>query len=131
MHKNFLVVGAVFGGVAVILGAFGAHGMEKITQDEKILHAFQTAVLYQLFHALALLAVALVYGKLPVKWIIWSGNCFIAGILLFSGSIYMVCYLKMIDNPATKWIGPITPFGGLLLIAGWFLLVIGARSSIR
>lgn len=129
MHKNFLIGGAVFGGLAVVLGAFGAHGMEKITQDEKILHAFQTAVLYQLFHALALLVVALVYEKLPVKWLKWSGNSFVAGILLFSGSIYTVCYLKIIDSPAIKWVGPITPFGGLLLITGWLLLIVAARSK--
>ena len=60
---------AIFGGLAVALGAFGAHGLEGITKDEKILHGFQTGVQYQMYHALALLFIALLYDKLPGKWL--------------------------------------------------------------
>lgn len=74
---------AIFGGLAVALGAFGAHGLEGITKDEKILHGFQTGVQYQMYHALALLFIALLYDKLPGKWLKWAGNSFIAGIFLF------------------------------------------------
>ena len=94
MHKNFLVAGAIAGGLAVALGAFGAHGLERITGDEKILHGFQTGVQYQFYHALALLVVAIIYEKVSNRWIKWSGSCFIAGIILFSGSLYLLTLLK-------------------------------------
>lgn len=124
MHKKFLIAGALFGGLGVALGAFGAHGLEKMTQDAKILHGFQTGVQYQLYHALALLAVALIYEKLPVKQIVWAGWCFIGGIILFSGSLYLLTFLKINENSLVKIIGPVTPLGGVLFIAGWLLLLL-------
>ena len=83
---------AVFAGLAVILGAFGAHGLERVTSDEKILHGFHTGVQYQMFHGLALLAIAIGVEKFQNKWIVWAGNCFIAGIILFSGSLYLLSF---------------------------------------
>ena len=125
MRKPFLIAGALFGGLAVILGAFGAHGLEKITTDEKILHGFQTAVQYQMYHALALFAVAIIYEKIPGKLIKWSGNFFILGIILFSGSLYLLTALKINDSSLTKIAGPITPIGGIFFIIGWLILLIG------
>lgn len=125
MHKPFLIAGALFGGLAVILGAFGAHGLQKITADEKLLQGFQTAVQYQLYHALALLAVAIIYDRFPDKLVKWSGILFILGIILFSGSLYLLTGLKINDSGLTKIAGPITPAGGLILIAGWLFLLIG------
>ncbi|MDZ4795263.1 MAG: DUF423 domain-containing protein [Bacteroidota bacterium] len=126
MHKNYIVAATVFAGLAVALGAFGAHGLERITADEKILHGFQTGVQYQLYHALALLAVALLYEQLPSNWMKWTGNCFIAGILLFSGSLYLLTFFKIQGSTAVKFAGPITPLGGLFFIAGWLCFLIAA-----
>jgi len=126
MHKTYISIAAIFGALAVILGAFGAHGLEKITTDEKILHGFHTAIQYQMYHALALLAVAFVFEKLPNRWLKWSARCFITGIILFSGSLYLLTFLKVQDiNSGVKFIGPITPLGGIFFIGGWLFLMWG------
>lgn len=125
MHKRFLTAGAVFGGLAVALGAFGAHGLEKVTSDVKTLHGFRTGVEYQLYHALALLAVAIVFEKFPNAFLRWAGNLFIAGILLFSGSLYLLTFLKIQGSSVTGIVGPLTPIGGLLIIGGWVCLMAG------
>ncbi len=126
MHKNNLIAAAIFGGLAVALGAFGAHGLESITKDEKILHGFQTGVQYQMYHAQALLVLAILYASNNSKWIRWSGLCFITGIILFSGSLYLLTYLNIEGSTAVKMVGPITPLGGVFFIAGWIFLLVAA-----
>ena len=126
MHKNYLAAAAILGGLAVAAGAFGAHGLESITKDEKILRGFRTGVEYQLFHALALLAVAGFYDKFPGNWIKWGGTCFITGIILFSGSLYLLTFFKIQGSGAVRVLGPVTPLGGMFLIAGWLCLLIAA-----
>ncbi len=126
MNKTYLAIAAFFGILAVALGAFGAHGLEKITSDEKILHAFNTAVQYQMYHSLALLSVAVVFEKLPGNLVKWSANLFIIGIILFSGSLYLLTFLKTEGLNGTNIVGPVTPLGGLSFIAGWLLLLIAA-----
>lgn len=126
MHKRFIIAAAMFGGSGVALGAFGAHGLQKVTTDEKILHGFQTAVQYQLYHALALLAVAFLNDKLPLKWMKWTGYLFIAGIILFSGSLYLITFLKIQDSGVVRFIGPVTPIGGVMFILGWIFLLVAA-----
>ena len=123
MHKNYLVAAAFFGGFAVVLGAFGAHGLERITSDEKVLHGFQTGVQYQMYHALALLFVAMLFDKLPAKWMKWAGICFITGIILFSGSLYLLTFFKIQESSGVKFVGPVTPLGGVFFIAGWLCLL--------
>jgi uncharacterized membrane protein YgdD (TMEM256/DUF423 family) len=131
MHKPFLTAGAIFGGLAIALGAFGAHGLERVTTDAKILHSFQTGVQYQMYHALALLAAGILFEKFPGKWIRWAGNAFIIGILLFSGSLYLLTFLK-IQGSTTRIVGPITPLGGIVFILGWASLVVAiTRKSPR
>lgn len=129
MHKNYLISAAAFGGLAVAIGAFGAHGLERITTDQKIQHGFQTGVEYQMYHALALLAVAGLFYKLPAVWMKWTGLCFITGIILFSGSLYLLTFLKIQGSTAVKFVGPITPVGGLFFIAGWLCLLIAAAKK--
>ena len=126
MHKKFLAIATVTGGLAVAFGAFGAHGLEGITKDEKILHGFQTGVQYQMYHSLALLAVALLFDKLPLAQVKWAGYCFITGIILFSGSLYLLTFFKIQESPAVKYAGPITPLGGVFFIAGWVCLLLAA-----
>ncbi len=121
MHKLFLSIGALLGGLAVALGAFGAHGLKKIVPPETV-NTFQTGVQYQMYHALALIAVAIVFEKFPGRLLEWSGICFCIGILLFSGSLYLLTMLKATGKVGLEGIGMITPFGGLFFIAGWLLL---------
>jgi uncharacterized membrane protein YgdD (TMEM256/DUF423 family) len=125
MHKNFLIAGTIFGATGVALGAFGAHGLQDITSDEKILHGFQTAVQYQMYHAFALIVTGILLERIPGSLLKWAGRCFIAGILLFSGSLYLLTILKIQESSAVKIAGPITPLGGLFFIAGWLLLLAG------
>lgn len=124
MHKNILAAGAVLGGLGVALGALGAHGLQKLTSDESILHAYQTGVQYQVYHALALLAVGLLAEREASHLLKWAGRAFIAGTVLFSGSLYLLTFLKIQASAAVKWVGPATPLGGICFIAGWILLLI-------
>jgi uncharacterized membrane protein YgdD (TMEM256/DUF423 family) len=124
MHKQYLVVAAVLGGLAVALGAFGAHGLENITNDEKILHGFQTGVQYQMYHALALMATGILSAHFANQWMRWAANCFLTGIILFSGSLYLLTFLKIQGSTAIRFVGPITPLGGLFFIAGWLFLLV-------
>jgi uncharacterized membrane protein YgdD (TMEM256/DUF423 family) len=130
MHKTFFIFGALFGGLAVALGAFGAHGLQTITSDETIIRSYQTAVQYQIYHALALLAVAFIYEKINSSLARWTGNFFIAGILLFSGSLFAITALKINGKEISHFIGIITPLGGVFLILGWLLLLIAALKNL-
>lgn len=120
MHKGFLKIAALLGALSVMLGAFAAHGLKKIlTADD--LQIFETAVRYQFYHVFALLAAGILYAAFPGKLMAWAGKLFIAGIILFSGSLYLLCYVKYNEMPL-NWIGAITPFGGAAFIAGWIFL---------
>lgn len=128
MHKLFLAVGALLGGIAVALGAFGAHGLKKIVPADTV-NTFQTGVQYQMYHALALITVAIVFEKFPNKLMVWSGIAFCIGILLFSGSLYLLTVLKATGKVGLEGVGIITPFGGLFFIVGWLLLFAGVMKS--
>jgi len=123
MPRLFLILGAIAAGLAVALGAFGAHGLAGRVTPER-LETFKTGVLYHLIHALALLVVSWA----TTQWSGWpvqaAGYLFLAGIILFSGSLYV---LVLTDTP---WLGAVTPFGGLSFIAGWGLLAWGVFRSV-
>ena len=119
---------ALLGAVAVILGAFGAHGL-KGRMNTDAFEIFETAVKYQFYHVFALLAVAIATQFIPGNLINWSGRFFIAGIILFSGSLYLLSYFKMAGNDQMNWLGAVTPFGGLCFITGWVLMAISAIRS--
>lgn len=124
MHKPFLLLGTLLGGIAVVLGAFGAHGLKKIVPPETVT-TFQTGVQYQMYHALALVLTAIVFEKTGQQSLmVWAGYCFLAGILLFSGSLYLLTMIKATGKVGMEGIGIITPFGGLFFIAGWLLFFI-------
>lgn len=123
MHKIFLITAALLGGLSVALGAFAAHQLKAIAAAD-VLQVFETAARYQMYHALALLATGILYQPFPVKQLQWAGGLFIAGIILFSGSLYFLCFVKHQNIPAL-WIGAVTPLGGLCFIAGWVLLALG------
>ncbi|HMR93048.1 MAG TPA: DUF423 domain-containing protein [Chitinophagaceae bacterium] len=123
MHKSFLSAGALLGGLAVALGAFGAHKLKELVPAESV-SSFQTGVQYQMYHALALLLAGMLWSQYRSASLKWAGNCFIAGIVLFSGSLYLLTALKATGQVGLKGIGIITPFGGLFFIAGWLLLLL-------
>lgn len=115
MTRFFVVAGAVFAGLGVAAGAFGAHGLEsRVTPDR--LETFHTAVNYQMYHALALLFVGILTVQGSTPFLHAAGYCFFGGILVFSGSLYL---LVMTD---TSWLGAVTPFGGATFLVGWGLL---------
>ncbi|MDY0937741.1 DUF423 domain-containing protein [Pseudomonas viridiflava] len=119
MLRSFLMLAAFFGFTGVALGAFAAHGLKgRLTAE--YLTIFQTGVLYQLVHALALLGVAVLAAQLPGRLVTWAGISFAIGILLFSGSLYALT-LSGISK-----LGIITPFGGLAFLFGWATLGLAA-----
>jgi uncharacterized membrane protein YgdD (TMEM256/DUF423 family) len=124
MHKGFLKTGALLGLLSVALGAFAAHGLKKSISADAV-GIFETGVRYQFYHVFALLAAGVLYKELPNKFIRWAGIFFIAGIFLFSGSLYFLTYIKGVEISGYDWIGAITPIGGLSFILGWLSLFIG------
>ena len=128
MHKGFLRTAAILGLLAVTLGAFGAHGLKKIVPPEAI-NTFETGVRYQFYHALALLAIAMLFEKFPLRSIRYAGICFITGIVLFSGSLYALTLLQATNTVGLGGLGAITPIGGLFFIAGWLCLFLGVGKS--
>lgn len=116
MDKTFLLLASIFGGLAVALGAFGAHALSE-RLSPSLLNTFEIGVRYQFYHALALVAVAFAIGRWPHMGLaVWAGWCFVAGILIFSGSLYVLVFSGL------RWLGAITPIGGVGFIAGWVLL---------
>lgn len=117
--KLFIILGAVHAFIAVALGAFGAHGLEGKIPD-KYLATWNTAVDYQMFHAAGLLVIGLLAGKISSPLINWSGWLMFIGILIFSGSLFVLSVTQI------KVLGAITPIGGVSFLAAWVLMVIAA-----
>ena len=123
MNKQLLTAGAIFAASAVMLGAFGAHAL-KVRLTPEMLQVFETGVRYQFYHSVALLICGMLYASFPVKQIKIAGNFFVAGIVLFSGSLYAISLLSM-SSVSIGPAGVLTPIGGLLLILGWLFVVLG------
>ena len=119
MVAGWFAAGAVLSGLGVVLGAFGAHGLrERMTAD--LLAVYETGVQYHLIHGLALLAVAWAASRWPNAWIGAAGWLFAAGIVVFSGSLYILAI------SGVRWWGAVTPIGGVCFLAGWAALAVGA-----
>ena len=118
----FLIIGTILAGLAVALGAFGAHGLKKIV-DADTVAIYQTGVQYQMYHALALLAVGILADRVQNGIINYAGFLFIAGIVFFSGSLYLIASLKAMNKEISTGVGLMTPVGGMLFICGWILLL--------
>ena len=125
MHKKFVTTGAILGAIGVALGAFGAHGLKKIVDAETV-QTFQTGVQYQMYHSLALLLTGLLYEKCSQKLIRVAGVLFIIGIILFSGSLYILTAGRAGEINSFDKFGIVTPFGGVSFIAGWVFLFLSA-----
>lgn len=119
MKRNFIVTAAVMAALAVILGAFGAHALKaRLTVEQ--LQTFEVGVRYHFYHAFALLLTGMLYKEFPGKLLLWAGRLFVAGTVLFSGSLYLLS-----NAEGLKKLGMITPLGGVCFIAGWLLLAAG------
>jgi uncharacterized membrane protein YgdD (TMEM256/DUF423 family) len=121
MHKGLLKLGAILGGLTIILGAFAAHIIKSRVAPD-VLTVFETAVRYQMYHVVAIFLTAILYKEFPTKSIAWAGKLFLLGIILFSGSLYLLTFVKAIGADNFTWLGAITPFGGVAFIAGWGML---------
>ncbi len=118
MVAGWFATGSVLCGLGVILGAFGAHGLRARLSPEMLV-VFETGVRYHLIHALGLLAVAGAASRWPGSYVSIAGYLFVAGIFIFSGSLYVLAITGI------RWLGAITPIGGVCLIVGWGLLAVG------
>lgn len=134
MNDKKLIPIGIFGAIAVALGALGAHFLKGklstglITPEQ--LNGFDTAVKYQMYHVLAMLALFLFSKHNSHKYIIWAYYSFIIGIIFFSGSLYFLCTRNLLGAEWLKALGPITPIGGLFFIAGWiFITLVGIKKN--
>ena len=116
MIKIVLSCAAFSAMLSVMLGAFAAHGL-KNRLSEPLLNTFQTGVQYQMYHSLALILLVILYRQVPQSLLLYSAGFMFAGIILFSGSLYMLALTQI------KWFGPVTPIGGVCFIVGWALLI--------
>jgi len=115
--RLFLAAAAISGALAVLIGAFGAHLLKPLISPE-MLEVYKTGVQYHFYHTLALLAVGILYLQQPSKTLKWSGYLFMAGIVIFSGFLYLLAIT------GTKSLGMIVPVGGVTLVAGWICLLV-------
>ena len=107
-----------------MLGAFGAHTLKTMLPGNDLI-SFDTGVRYQMYHVFALVIVAVLYKDFNHKFLLWAGRLFITGIILFSGSLYLLTTLKILNVDGYRWVGAITPFGGIAFVLAWLLIAIG------
>lgn len=122
MDRLFFSIGALSGLISVAAGAFGAHALRARLSPE-YLAVFETAARYQMYHALGLLAVAWAVARWPGALSQWAGWLFLAGTVLFSGSLYALALT------GARWLGAITPLGGIAFLVGWVLLACSAKQN--
>jgi uncharacterized membrane protein YgdD (TMEM256/DUF423 family) len=122
MDRLFLLIGALSAGISVAAGAFGAHAL-RAKVEPRLLEVFETGARYQMYHALALVAVAWVASRAPGSLSAAAGWLFVAGTVLFSGSLYAMTFTGI------RALGAITPLGGVCFIAGWLCLALAARTA--
>lgn len=119
----FLLLGAISAFFGVGFGAFGAHGLKALISPE-LMVVYQTGVTYQMWHSLGLIAIAVINQNQPqTKLLSWAGWLMFAGIIIFSGSLYLLAILNQ------RWLGMITPIGGVSFLSAWLLLAIFAAKS--
>lgn len=120
MERTFFIIASLLGGLSVALGAFGAHGLRGRI-EESLLANYQTGVSYMFYHTLALFVVVWALNRWPASNLpVWAGWLFIVGIVIFSGSLFIMAFTGL------RWLGAITPIGGVAFIAGWLLLAVAA-----
>lgn len=124
-HKRLLFICGILGALAVGLGAFGAHGLKNLLPVDK-LGTYNTGISYYFYHTITLLVLAILIKNSPSKWFNIAAWCFIIGIIFFSGSLFLLATRDVIGLSNYRWLGPITPIGGVFFILGWVSISIGA-----
>ncbi len=122
MDRLFFSLGALSALISVAAGAFGAHALRERLAPE-LLAVFETGARYQMYHALGLLAVAWASSRWPGPLTVWAGWLFVIGTVLFSGSLYLL------GLSGARWLGAITPLGGVAFLAGWACLLMSTRAG--
>lgn len=128
MHKGLIRIGAISALLAVALGAFGAHGLKKLVEPDSVA-VFDTGVRYQVYHSIAILIAGILFQGFPTKRIMVAGYFFLAGIILFSGSLYLLTFFKAQGIVGLSGIGIITPIGGIFFLLGWLWMLLGTGSA--
>ena len=123
MHKGFLKLASILAIVSVAAGAFAAHALKGRISDHA-LATFETGVRYQFYHVIALFITGIIYKDFAYRTVKWAGWFFIMGIVLFSGSLYLLTVKQAMVSAGFLWVGPITPIGGFAFIMGWLLLAL-------
>jgi len=126
-QKKILLLAAILGAITIAIGAFGAHGLKKIVAVASV-SSFETGVRYQMYHVIALLFLGTT-SKVQLHYLKWATHLFLAGIVLFSGSIYILA-LKEYMPFSIRFLGPITPLGGLSFILGWISIGMGVLKKV-
>ncbi|NLR91351.1 DUF423 domain-containing protein [Flammeovirga agarivorans] len=121
MSRNIIIVGSIFCALAVAIGAFGAHGLKGVLEANGRLETFETGVKYHFYHGLGLLLLGALADKIEQNWLKWAAVFMVIGILIFSGSLYILSITGI------NWLGAITPIGGVGFIAAWIALALGAK----
>jgi uncharacterized membrane protein YgdD (TMEM256/DUF423 family) len=116
MNRLFLQAGSILGAIGVMVGAFGAHALKAMLTESGRFDTFETGVRYQFYHAIALILVGILSKEFVSKTINYAGYCFLVGVLIFSGSLYLICFTGI------NAFGAIAPIGGTLMVVGWLLL---------
>ncbi len=119
MNLLFLKIGAIFGALSVILGAFGAHALKETLLSSGRFETYETAIKYSFYHSLALILVGILSKEFTNKWLNYSGTCYIIGTIIFSGSLLILCF------SGVKAMGAVAPIGGTLLVLAWIFLFLG------
>ena len=120
-NKNWLITASLLAGLAVAAGAFGAHGLKKLVEPQYV-DTFKTGAQYQFYHALAICFATLISQFIDNQWIKRVNWSFLLGIILFSGSLYILTLAKVLNTEGVNWVGAITPLGGLFFLFGWSAL---------
>ena len=134
MQKKILVFAGFSGAIAILLGAMAAHVLKSKLNTGTVtildLEVFETAARYQMYHSIALLAITFLMDKSHINFLKKACYCFMIGIVLFSGSLYLLATANIIGLHNIQWLGPRSPVGGLFLIAGWLLIAVaGLKKS--
>lgn len=132
LKQRIIISTAILGILAVIIGAFGAHGLKPHLESVGRLSAFKTGVEYHFYHTLGMgLLAALCTNRSSLdKFLVWAMRCFIVGILFFSGSLYLLSCQGLL-GVKLSWLGPITPIGGLFFIVGWVMLLVFGMKTMK
>ena len=123
MQRFFIASGAAVAALAVVLGAFGAHALKSKLEADQLL-IFETGVRYQMYHGLALIFLGILFEKFSGQTTLYAGYFFLAGVVFFCGSVYLLATRTLLGIESWKFLGPVTPLGGLCIMMGWLLIII-------